>query len=126
MLPGGVSVSTSRTEAKAPAFEMLPARHGDCLLLHWNAGTSQGRVLIDVGPTTAYEGIAGRLRQLKDPRIDLLVLTHVDADHIEGAILLLNDSSLGLSIDQVWYNGSPHLTNELGPVQGENRRVPHS
>jgi beta-lactamase superfamily II metal-dependent hydrolase len=111
-------VSTSRTEAKL-RFEMLPARHGDCLLLHWDTGTRQGRVLIDVGPATAYEGVAARLRQLKDPRIDLLVLTHVDADHIEGAILLLNDSSLGLSIDQVWYNGSPHLTNELGPVQGE-------
>jgi len=98
---------------------VLPARHGDCLLLQWGAGADCRRMLIDAGPAPAYAGIARRLRTLDAPTVDVLVMTHVDADHIEGTILAANDSDLGLSIGQVWYNGAPHLTSELGAVHGE-------
>ena len=100
-------------------LEVLPARHGDCLLLRWGSGPDCRRMLIDAGPASAYDGIVRRLRALDTLALDVLVLTHVDADHIEGAVLAVNDRDLGLSIDQVWYNGAPHLTSELGPVQGE-------
>jgi hypothetical protein len=76
-------------------------------------------MLIDAGPASAYEGIGRRLHALDTPTVDVLVMTHVDADHIEGTILAANDSDLGLSIGQVWYNGAPHLASELGPVHGE-------
>jgi hypothetical protein len=100
-------------------LEVLPARHGDCLLLQWGVGASYSRMLIDAGPAPAYNGIARRLHALDAPTVDVLVMTHVDADHIEGTILAANDSDLGLSIRQVWYNGAPHLTSELGAVHGE-------
>jgi hypothetical protein len=51
--------------------------------------------------------------------LELLVLTHVDGDHVEGTILLVNDAAVGVDIREVWYNGPPQLTRELGPVQGE-------
>jgi hypothetical protein len=76
-------------------------------------------MLIDAGPAPAYGGIARRLHALEARTVDVLVMTHVDADHIEGTILAANDSDLGLSIGQVWYNGAPHLANELGAVHGE-------
>jgi len=76
-------------------------------------------MLIDAGPAQAYDGIARRLRALDTPNVDVLVMTHIDADHVEGVILAANDSDLGLSIGQVWYNGAPHLASELGAVQGE-------
>ena len=45
---------------------------------------------------------------------------HVDADHIEGIIRLLQDDSLGLSFGDIWFNGWKHLpTDRLGPAQGE-------
>lgn len=100
-------------------LEVLPAKHGDCLLLRWGTATGEGRMLIDVGPAEAYEAIATRLRALDDRHIDMLVLTHIDTDHIEGTILLANDASLGLSIGEIWYNGAPQLTSELKPVHGE-------
>jgi hypothetical protein len=46
-------------------------------------------------------------------------MTHVDADHVEGVVLLVNDRDLALDIGEVWFNGEPQLTRELGPVQGE-------
>lgn len=54
-------------------------------------------------------------------RIELLVITHVDADHIEGVVKLLNDADLALEVGEVWFNGYRHLppNDSLGPAQGE-------
>ena len=91
--------------------ELLPARHGDAILLEWPDPSSVDRpirrMLIDCGPAPAYTGIANRLRELESRHIDLLVLTHIDADHIEGMILAVNDADLGLDIGEVWFNGYP-------------------
>lgn len=99
--------------------EMLPARHGDAILLGWGNPDERHYMLVDGGPAPAYAGIAARLSELSGNRLDLLVLTHVDGDHIEGTILLVNDADLKLQIGEVWCNGSHHLVRELGPVQGE-------
>jgi hypothetical protein len=64
-------------------------------------------------------------------KFDLLVITHVDADHIGGVLTGLAESEPlpGLSVDDVWFNGFVHLgdgtvaaTTDLEPmgaVQGE-------
>jgi hypothetical protein len=107
------------TDPAGLVIEMLPARHGDCLLVEWGPGKPRHRMLIDAGPGPAYPGISGRLRELGVDRLDVVVLTHVDADHVEGLILLLNDRELDLAVGEVWYNGSPQLFRDLGAVQGE-------
>jgi beta-lactamase superfamily II metal-dependent hydrolase len=105
------------------AIEVLPARHGDAILLEWpdtdGGDHATRRLLVDCGPAGAYTGIAQRLSELGPPRLDLLVLTHVDADHIEGTILLVNDAALALDIGEVWYNGYPQLADELAAPHGE-------
>jgi hypothetical protein len=53
---------------------------------------------------------------------ELLVVSHVDADHIGGSIALLSDTQLGVTFGDVWFNGWRHLprtAEPLGPVQGE-------
>jgi beta-lactamase superfamily II metal-dependent hydrolase len=100
------------------AVDMLPARQGDCLLLRWWDGRRTRRMLVDAGPSPAYSGISRRLARL-DGDLDVVVVSHIDADHIDGVILLLNDRELGLDVGDVWYNGSAQLTTELGAVQGE-------
>ena len=100
-------------------LEMLPARHGDAILLSWGNPGDRHYMLVDGGPAPAYADIAARLSGLGGSGLDLLVLTHVDGDHIEGTILLVNDADLKLQIGEVWCNGSHHLVRELGPVQGE-------
>lgn len=92
--------------------EMLPARHGDAILLGWGDGH---RMLVDGGPAIAYDEVS---RRLGDP-LDLLVMTHIDADHIDGTILLTNDAELDVPIGEVWYNGAPQLGEYLAPGQGE-------
>jgi beta-lactamase superfamily II metal-dependent hydrolase len=99
--------------------EMLPARQGDAILLSWGAPDDRHHMLVDGGPAPAYDEVAARLSELTGRGLDLLVLTHIDGDHIEGPICAVNDADLKLPIGEIWFNGSHHLVSELGPVQGE-------
>ena len=110
----------------AVQIEMLPAQHGDCLLVQYGTDPDRARVLIDGGPANAYAGIRDRLCSSLggDRSIDVLVVTHVDTDHIEGVLELLADTTLGIDVGDVWFNGYDHLVAdrvrpERGGVQGE-------
>jgi hypothetical protein len=48
--------------------------------------------------------------------IELLVVTHIDNDHIQGVIELLRNLPPWAHIKDIWFNGRPQLT-ELGSTQ---------
>jgi hypothetical protein len=85
--------------------------------------------VIDGGPAATYEaGLHKRLLLLpsQDRRIDLLVVTHIDTDHIDGSIILLRAAEqLGTRFGEIWFNGWPQLEEEkkqaegFKPLQGE-------
>jgi len=111
----------------APLFrvEMLPARQGDCLWIEWGDARRPNRALIDAGTPGTYARIRKRLRALPaaERAFELLIVTHIDNDHIGGALKLLGDPESGVSFGNVWFNGWRHLPGsgfeEFGPVQGE-------
>jgi beta-lactamase superfamily II metal-dependent hydrolase len=107
-------------------IEMLPAGHGDCLWIEYGDPKAPRRALIDGGATGTYKrALQPRLRALpeKDRRFELLMVTHIDADHITGVLELLKDKETGFRAKDIWFNGYRHLPDEnpetLGPVQGE-------
>ena len=110
-------------------LEMLPAAHGDCLWIEYGSGTAVHRILIDGGPAHTYPALRERILHLpaNERRFDLLVITHVDADHIEGVIrLLLDAEALHCRFDRIWFNGRDQLNavpdpagEPLGALQGE-------
>jgi hypothetical protein len=93
-------------------IEMLPAAHGDALLVEWGTKRSPHRMLVDAGPLGTYAAIHDRIDALgRMPALDLLVVTHIDGDHIEGVVRLLQDRRrLRLQIGDVWFNGWPQLS----------------
>jgi beta-lactamase superfamily II metal-dependent hydrolase len=107
------------------SIEMLPAAQGDSLWIEY--GPENGpvkRILIDAGMVPTYDIIRQRILDLDegDRCFELLVITHVDADHIEGAIPLLQDKVPGLQWGEVWFNGYRHASkfnDTLGELQGE-------
>jgi len=107
------------------SIEMFPAAQGDCLWVEYGDQRRPNRVLIDGGTAPTYSALRDRVDRLHpdDRRFDLLIITHVDADHIEGVVRLLGDADLGVTFDDVWFNGWTHLPappeDKLGPVQGE-------
>lgn len=114
----------------AITIDVLPARFGDCLLIECHRiGTRPWRVVIDGGPTDCWPILRDRLLALPadDREIDLLVVTHIDADHIGGVLALFDVGEAevpGLRIGEVWFNGFAHLPDpESGatrsPAQGQ-------
>lgn len=92
----------------AVSISMLPARDGDCLFVE----AAGFRLLVDGGrPQTGLTVLPAFLGSLPTrpgkPTIDLMILTHVDADHIAGVLTFLADPR-GLTIGEVWFNGAEH------------------
>lgn len=119
-------MAKSRT---AIEVEMLPAGHGDALLVRYLSAGRVGRILIDGGPASAYENVLARLEALPrdERRFELLVITHIDGDHIDGIIRLLQEDlkGMGVSFGDVWFNGTKQIDqvaaadDALGALQGE-------
>ncbi len=106
-------------------IEMLPALHGDCLFVEYGDGKRMRRLLIDGGPIGAFAALQDRLDALPpgDRRFELMVLSHVDTDHIEGIVrLFANPKPWPFVVKDVWFNGWRHLEQAhglLGGRQGE-------
>jgi hypothetical protein len=77
-------------------FEFLPAFKGDCFLIHGGTEEEPVLILVDGGPPGTYEQhLRPRLMTLREERelddytpliIDLVIVSHVDDDHIDGII----------------------------------------
>ena len=93
------------------AIEMLPAEQGDALFIEYGAGPARHRVLIDGGTPSSVDAVVARVERLKpdDRHFELLIVTHVDTDHIGGILKFLDDPPAGLTFDDVWFNGWPQL-----------------
>lgn len=88
-------------------LKMLPALDGDCLLLSWGDEGPLHHMVFDGGRKGAYAYLQDELAVIKKAgeKLDLYVLSHVDADHIEGSLAYFDDVNRPLLPEQVWYNG---------------------
>ncbi|HEX8223028.1 MAG TPA: hypothetical protein VF605_04330 [Allosphingosinicella sp.] len=103
-------------------LEVLPAQKGDCLILHAGDGDDSGLILIDGGPAgVAVDTLLPRLEELREERglddgdplvIDLVIVSHVDDDHINGIIDLFEAmkkrrdtrQSPLFKVNELWHN----------------------
>lgn len=100
-------------------IEMLPADEGDALWIEYGSDPVR-RILIDCGRKTAYRVIGKRLADDPNLAFELFVLTHIDADHIAGAVPLLQDARFGPErVKDVWFNGWRHLNGLHRDYEGE-------
>lgn len=85
-------------------FHFLPAGSGDCILIR----TDDFVVLIDSGDTNQYQEIKDEIQNvLKERKINLIILTHIDDDHIGSIKILLNDPDFISMLKQgcqIWMN----------------------
>lgn len=92
----------------------LPAAHGDCIWIEYGSSDSPEVILIDGGPRGSTQKFQDRLNHLKREgrTVRLLVVTHIDHDHI-GGILEIHESGIAESMfDEIWFNGRTHLEKE--------------
>ena len=89
-------------------IEMLPAEYGDCLWIEYGKPTGKThRVLIDGGLSGCGKILRKRIKSLapEERHFDLVVVTHIDTDHINGIINLLKNMPEGFGFDYFWFNG---------------------
>ena len=112
-----------------PVFtiEALPASYGDALWIEYGEIGNTHHILIDGGLAGTFVHIEPKILMLSSPRkLELLIVTHVDEDHIAGTVKLLGAvQDLKLELEDVWFNGREHLhgkqvvLDQLGSKQGE-------
>lgn len=102
-------------------LDLLPARHGDALWLRYgDDSSSPHHVLIDGGPRNAATTRAITQLLADNAGLELVVVTHIDADHISGVLAVMEDDTVALAPGDVWFNGWRHLPADiLGGRQGE-------
>lgn len=111
-------------------LEVFPARDGDCLMLTWGSAGAPKRMLIDGGRESCWTSLKGAIAALPEGErhFELLVVTHIDADHIAGVLKMLADPKRGFTFKEVWFNAYRHLpqpdleeldVEQLGVGQGE-------
>ncbi len=86
-------------------IEVQKARHGECIWIR--CGTEKRvNIVIDAGPSTFAAGFKNLINKIVScgERIDLLVFSHIDDDHIQGCVRYLQDTGDKI-IDKVWING---------------------
>ena len=118
-------------------LEALEAKHGDALLLHFAGDAGEpGLVLIDGGPMAVFNTLKRRLDQLRpeadehtqphaQPRLEirLMMVTHVDDDHIAGILELARylrreaaeKRPLPYRIHSFWFNSFDDLVGSAAP-----------
>lgn len=106
-------------------LEALRAEAGDCLVLHYGDPAEPRVIVIDGGPTKAvYQRLRKRLDELRDAGgftdeelplpIELLMVSHIDDDHIDGIIrlteqLIAEGGNRSFQIKTMWHNSFDDL-----------------
>lgn len=105
-------------------LEVLDATHGDALLLHHGNTKSPDLIVIDGGPPAVYDlRLKDRLEAIREQRspdkplpIQLLMISHIDDDHIGGVLAMFRDmeqqlaTGLPYAIRSIWHNSFNDLT----------------
>jgi beta-lactamase superfamily II metal-dependent hydrolase len=90
---------------------MFPASDGDCLLLEYGEHHPDRTILIDGGRKGTYQTLRPALAELgsEGRQIDLLVVTHIDQDHILGILAFFEDPQRPIAVGDIWFNGYDQL-----------------
>lgn len=96
-------------------IKMYPAQEGDAFLVSVETERGTKNILIDMGLTCTYKNeIKPDLIKLNSfgQKIDLLIITHIDQDHIQGAIDFIQENGEShkiIQVERVWHNSYRHL-----------------
>ncbi|MBL8683580.1 MAG: MBL fold metallo-hydrolase [Myxococcales bacterium] len=105
-------------------IEMLPAGKGDCIWVEYGPKNKTKSVLIDGGMPSTSDALRKRIaKEKKGHKFELIVVTHVDEDHIGGVLEAVADNKDEMfRAEDFWFNSFDHLlaaSAAMGPGQGD-------
>ena len=106
--------------ARLFSLETLDANNGDCLFLHFGTTSEPKLIIIDGGPqhtgtSTFQTAIKPRIKEIANLLgiglpidVEIVMVSHIDDDHIGGVIKLLSKANGAtgalIQISSVWHN----------------------
>ena len=106
-------------------IKALKALNGDCITISYGA-KQKYNILIDGGQgRVCFRQLCAYVDNIKNAenKINLLILTHIDSDHIDGILRLLSQKTFDFSIiEEMWFDFGKGL-HELEGINGENHQV---
>jgi len=111
-------------------LRVVQAEFGDCLILEYGTATSPRFTLIDGGPGEIYSRhLKGELKAISDQsgKLDLVVLSHVDNDHVIGLLDLFaelrdqrtNNAPATITVNTLWHNSFSRTIDTENVIQGQ-------
>lgn len=86
---------------------MHPASEGDALVLDWGEVDDLHHAVVDLGRSRDYASLRPWLTQAT--QLELFAVSHIDADHIAGAMPMAREATPPFAPADVWFNGYRHL-----------------
>jgi len=100
----------------------LPANDGDCFIITYGEGEKKYNVLVDGGSVTrdSIRKLKYELEVIKELNqcIDLLIVTHIDKDHIEGILKIFELDIYKNMIEKVWFNSGRNIARFFNSHKG--------
>ena len=104
-------------------IHLLPAGFGDSILIEYGKEDDPRYVLIDGGPYFEFDKVLKGMFDVAPnlKKLELLVVTHIDIDHIDGIVKLFRTNPMAVEVEDIWFNGYNELPKDdlMGPLQGE-------
>ena len=94
-------------------FKTFQSGIGDCIFLVLKQGDKQFSIMVDCGRYTRE--IKQYVVETLNKKIDLLIVTHIDADHNEGITKMLQNMK-DLSIGEIWFNCYQRTSEDTIPL----------
>lgn len=97
----------------------MPASHGDAFFI--SIPHQSFNILVDTGIKSTYDNfIKQQLKSLKEQGelLNILIITHIDYDHIGGSLSLLKDNKSStenkiIEINDIWHNSYRHIQSSI-------------
>ena len=126
---GGKVPGLSGTSTPTLSLFVLPAHNGDALLLQYpGEDDTLHHIWIDGGLAKTYREYTREIiRQIRDfgSQLDLMVVTHIDQDHIGGVLAFLEDPEIENSlIRNFWFNSSVLISQYFKSPHHPEREIP--
>lgn len=102
-------------------FRSFDVGTGDCNIIRFVGDDFQYSIFVDCG--SYNKAVKGYVEEVLYNHINILVVTHIDNDHISGIAKMLQENK-HLQIDQIWYNAYRRKAKvELKSLTDEQIRI---
>lgn len=118
---GGVENLLSDTEISGEPMTVhfIDVGQGDCTLVDFG----DVEILVDGGGYDTWKKVEDYIKPLINDKIDYVIATHPDADHVGGLTYILTDFSIGKIIDSGAYKNTETYSNYIAAVGASDAEV---